>query len=130
MLFYVLLGIQVILCLMLIGLVLLQQGKGADLGAAFSGASNTVFGAGGADKFVVRLTTITALLFMVNTLILVNQFSKRIAMPVAASTGGIVSELEKSAASSMVVDGNPVEVGGDKKDVPAKVDVEPKPAAK
>ena len=48
----------------LIGLVLLQQGKGADVGAAFgSGSSGTVFGSSGGANFLTRLTTFFAVLF-------------------------------------------------------------------
>jgi len=45
-------------------LVLLQQGKGADAGATFGGGSNTLFGAGGADTFLTKATTVLAFLFM------------------------------------------------------------------
>ena len=50
--FAFLLIVQVIVCVCIIGLVMIQQGKGADMGAAFgSGAAGTVFGAGGAVLF-------------------------------------------------------------------------------
>ncbi|HXG28240.1 MAG TPA: preprotein translocase subunit SecG, partial [Nevskiales bacterium] len=53
--------IQVLLALGIIGLVLLQQGKGADMGAAFgSGASGTVFGARGSANFLSRTTAVLA----------------------------------------------------------------------
>ncbi len=51
-------------CAFLIAIVLLQQGKGADMGATFGGGSNTIFGAGGADNLLTRVTTITAFVFM------------------------------------------------------------------
>ena len=63
--------IHVIVALAIIGLVLLQQGKGADAGAAFgSGASQTVFGSGGSGNFLTRATTIAAVLFFVTSLVL------------------------------------------------------------
>ncbi len=69
MFYSTLLVIEVILALMLIGLVLIQQGKGADAGAAFgSGASGTVFGSSGAGSFLTRMTNVLAFLFMVNSL--------------------------------------------------------------
>ncbi len=69
MFYSILLVIEVILALVLIGLVLIQQGKGADAGAAFgSGASGTVFGASGAGNFLTRMTAVLAFLFMVNSL--------------------------------------------------------------
>lgn len=61
--------IHVLLALTVIGLVLLQHGKGADAGAAFgSGASATVFGARGAGSFLTRMTTLCAALFFVTSL--------------------------------------------------------------
>lgn len=65
----VLLVIHVLLALTVIGLVLLQHGKGADAGAAFgSGASATVFGARGTGSFLTRMTTLCAALFFVTSL--------------------------------------------------------------
>jgi len=64
-----LLVIHVLLCLSLIGLVLIQQGKGADAGAAFGGgASSAVFGASGAGSFLTRLTTGIAIAFFITSL--------------------------------------------------------------
>ena len=55
--------IHVVLAVVVIGLVLMQHGKGADAGAAFgSGASATVFGARGSGSFLARVTTIAATL--------------------------------------------------------------------
>ncbi len=63
--------IQVLLALGIIGLVLLQQGKGSDMGAAFgSGASGTVFGARGSANFLSRTTAVLAVLFFANSLVL------------------------------------------------------------
>lgn len=102
MTFYIYLSVHIFLCLALVGLVLLQQGRGADLGAAFSGASNTLFGASGADKLVVRMTTILAILFMISTILLVNAFAaKPQTAPVVQTTGGgIVGELEREQAQA------------------------------
>ena len=55
-----------VVCLFLIIVVLLQHGKGADIGVALgAGASNTVFGARGAGNFLTKLTTASAILFMI-----------------------------------------------------------------
>ena len=63
--------LHVMVCLVLVVVVLLQHGKGADIGAVFGGgASNTVFGSRGAGNFLTRLTTGAALLFMVTSLTL------------------------------------------------------------
>ena len=63
--------IHVVATVSLVVLVLLQQGKGADLGAAFgSGASNTVFGSVGSASFLTKLTAGLALVFFVTSLTL------------------------------------------------------------
>jgi len=56
------LGLHILIALTLIGLILLQHGKGADVGAAFgSGASSTIFGARGSASFLSRATAVLAL---------------------------------------------------------------------
>jgi preprotein translocase subunit SecG len=66
-----LLIIHVIVCLGIIGLVLIQHGKGADAGAAFgSGASGTVFGSGGSASFLTRLTALFATGFFISSMLL------------------------------------------------------------
>jgi preprotein translocase subunit SecG len=63
------LGFHVLLALMIIGLVLLQRGKGAEAGAGFgSGASGTVFGARGTSTLFSKLTAVFAALFFVTSL--------------------------------------------------------------
>jgi preprotein translocase subunit SecG len=65
------LGVHVLLAMMIIGLVLLQRGKGAEAGAGFgSGASGTVFGARGTSTLFSKLTAIFAGLFFVTSLTL------------------------------------------------------------
>lgn len=60
----ILLIIHILLAVFLIGLILLQRGKGAEVGAAFGrGASATVFGARGSASFLTKLTAIGAVLF-------------------------------------------------------------------
>ena len=63
--------VHVIVAIAIVGLVLLQQGKGADAGASFgAGASQTVFGASGSGNFLVRATTVAATMFFVTSLLL------------------------------------------------------------
>ena len=63
--------VQVFASLAIVGLVLLQRGKGADAGAGFgAGASGTVFGARGASTALSRATAIFAAIFMINSLLL------------------------------------------------------------
>jgi len=61
----------------LISMVLLQKGKGADIGAAFGGASQTVFGPRGAQSFLSKLTTAAAVIFMITSLTLAFTTAKR-----------------------------------------------------
>jgi len=62
---------HIFLCVGLIGLILIQHGKGADAGAAFgSGASATVFGSQGAASFLTRATAVLATMFFVTSLTL------------------------------------------------------------
>ena len=63
--------VHVLTCGFLIAVVLLQHGKGADIGAAFGGgASNTVFGSRGAGNFLTKLTTGSVIVFMTTSLVL------------------------------------------------------------
>ena len=67
----ILLVAHVFLALALIGFILIQHGKGADVGAAFgAGASATVFGSQGSGSFLTRTTAILATIFFVNSLVL------------------------------------------------------------
>jgi preprotein translocase subunit SecG len=62
--------IHVFVCLFLIAVVLLQSGKGAEIGAAFGGSSQTLFGSRGAASFLGKMTTVAAVIFMLTSLIL------------------------------------------------------------
>ena len=65
----ILIVIQVLAALALIGLILIQQGKGADAGASFGGgASQSVFGSAGSGNFLTRMTAILATVFFVASL--------------------------------------------------------------
>ena len=67
----IVLVIQMLVAIVMIGLILIQQGKGADMGAAFgSGSSGSLFGASGGANFMSRTTGILAAVFFVCTLTL------------------------------------------------------------
>ena len=69
--YQLLLIIHVLIAIAIIGLVLIQHGKGADIGAAFgSGASNTVFGSQGTGSFLFKLTGGLALAFFMTSVLL------------------------------------------------------------
>lgn len=75
----ILLVVYLLVSLALIGLVMIQQGKGADMGASFgAGASNTVFGSGGSGSFLTRTTAILATLFFLISLVLGSMSSNKV----------------------------------------------------
>ncbi|MDR2155643.1 MAG: preprotein translocase subunit SecG [Burkholderiaceae bacterium] len=86
--------LQILSALVMIGLILVQHGKGADMGAAFgSGASGSLFGASGSANFLSRATAVLATVFLVCTLALAYfGFSVR-----GTPSGGSTSVLERAA---------------------------------
>lgn len=76
--FDLLLIAYLVIALVLIGFVMIQHGKGADMGASFgAGASNTVFGSGGSGNFLTRTTAVLAVLFFLLSLVLGNLSADR-----------------------------------------------------
>jgi preprotein translocase subunit SecG len=76
MIFTFVLIVHVIVCLVLFGVILIQQGKGASMGAAFgTGGSQTVFGGSGAGNFLTKTTWVCAAIFFSTSLILAYQSS-------------------------------------------------------
>lgn len=69
--------LHILICIVLITIVLLQAGKGADMGAAFGGSSQTVFGSSGAGTFLGKLTATVAIIFMITSLMLTYTASHR-----------------------------------------------------
>jgi preprotein translocase subunit SecG len=88
---YVVPAIHVFACFFLIVVVLLQTGKGADMGAVFGGGSQTLFGSGGAGNFLTKLTTGTAIAFMITSLILTYGASR-------SPTSRLIEQLPVAAA--------------------------------
>jgi len=98
------LAVQLLSALAMIGLVLIQHGKGADMGASFgSGASGSLFGATGSANFLSRATAACATLFFVCTLTLTYLGSSGSAS--RANTGGSVLDSAAPAASAAPVTG-------------------------
>jgi preprotein translocase subunit SecG len=73
----VIIAIHIIVCFALILIVLLQTGKGAEMGAAFGGASQTIFGSSGPAGFLGKLTAGAAVVFMLTSLSLAYLSSHR-----------------------------------------------------
>jgi preprotein translocase subunit SecG len=93
------LAVQLLSALVMIGLVLIQHGKGADMGASFgSGASGSLFGATGSANFLSRSTAACATLFFVCTLALTYMGST--GSMTRSSTGGSVLDSAAPAASA------------------------------
>ena len=97
LLYYIVPTIHVLSCLFLIVVVLLQTGKGADMGAVFGGGSQTLFGSGGAGNFLTKLTTATAITFMVTSLILTRYGTGR------APISDLIQQLPSPAAQTETV---------------------------
>ncbi|UVT17126.1 MAG: preprotein translocase subunit SecG [Nitrospira sp.] len=70
MLYTLIVVVHVLICFLMIGAILLQSGKGAEIGAAFGGSSQTVFGSRGPANFLSKFTVIVAAVFMVTSLTL------------------------------------------------------------
>src|SRR5438093_12911182 len=66
--FTALIILHVLVAFIMVGVILLQSGKGAEIGAAFGGSSQTIFGARGASTFLGKLTAVTATIFMLTSL--------------------------------------------------------------
>src|SRR6266446_5752168 len=93
--------LHVLACLVLVLVVLLQTGKGADMGAVFGGSSSTIFGSSGAGNFLTRLTTGAAVVFMITSLTLTYGASHRV-----SST--LMPETAAPAARNAPLAGGPV----------------------
>ena len=111
---------HVLVALAIIGLVLLQHGKGADMGSGFGGgASGSLFGATGSANFLSRTTAVLATIFFILSLVLAYVATKK---PVETGGGGVMDSVQKEQA---------------RKDQPAKKDekksaeeTKPKPQGK
>jgi len=98
--FTFLLVVQILVSISIIALVMLQQGKGADMGAAFgSGASGTMFGSQGSSSFFTRATGILAAVFFINCML--------IASPLVRDSGktseSLADQIEQQAVDTRKV---------------------------
>jgi preprotein translocase subunit SecG len=98
-----------LIALMIIILVLLQRGKGADAGAAFgAGASGTVFGARGSSSFFSRATAVFATLFFASSLTLAYLSSQRSEVPTSLLEDAAIVDAEIELFDSELSDETPV----------------------
>ncbi len=85
-----LLVIHILACFTMIGVILLQSGKGAEMGAAFGGSSQTLFGSRGAATFLSKITVVAAAVFMLTALSLAVMSKER-------SVASSLQELQQSS---------------------------------
>ncbi|MBU1365922.1 MAG: preprotein translocase subunit SecG [Gammaproteobacteria bacterium] len=118
--FSLLLTVHILVAIVIIGLVLMQHGKGADMGAAFgSGASGSLFGATGSANFLSRTTGILAAVFFATSLTLAYVASSK-----PKTTGSVMQEPVQSQTASQPastagdVPVAPVDAGSRAKDIP------------
>lgn len=118
-LFSVVLTVHILVALAIIGLVLMQHGKGADMGAAFgSGASGSLFGATGSANFLSRTTGVLAAVFFATSLTLAY-----IASSTVKTSGSVMQETVQSPPVSAPENAGessktPVDAGSRAKDIP------------
>ena len=112
--------VHVVSAIGIIGLVLVQHGKGADMGAAFgSGASGSLFGSAGSANFLSRTTAVLAAVFFVTSLSLAFIASNK-----PKSTGSVMQDTVQSQPASTPAPadveraGSPVDPGSKAKDIP------------
>jgi len=111
----IVLAVQMISAVAMVGLILVQHGKGADMGAAFgSGGSGSLFGASGSANFLSRTTAVLATIFFVSTLALAY-----FGTPRAAATSGSVLDTTAVTAPASVVPAPAVPASGAAQ-IPAK----------
>lgn len=123
----ILLIVYLITSIILVGFVLIQQGKGAGMGASFgSGASNTVFGASGSGNFMTRTTGILAVIFFTLSLLLGNLSSNKISADQEFSNLALDQDNANSLYSDIPMDSYETEISEDyfeEEPVPQEVDV-------
>src|SRR5512142_3207418 len=108
--FSLLLSVHILVGLSVIGLVLIQHGKGADMGAAFgSGASGSLFGASGSANFLSRTTAVLAAVFFVTSLTLAYVASQK-----PKTTGSVMQEPVQSQPAPA-----PAQAAGEASNTPA-----------
>ncbi len=100
--FYFVLTIHLTLCFLIIALVLLQQGKGAQVGAILSGSSNTLFGAAGATTTLAKLTTWFAIAFFVTSVVLIKIYGGDSGVPRVVTAVPAGDGLEGSVLGEIV----------------------------
>lgn len=97
----VLIVVYLLVAIALVGLILVQQGKGADMGASFgAGASGTLFGSSGSGNFLTRTTAVLAIAFFILSLAIGNLSSNHVKQQDSWSDlGNSVKQVEQPVSS-------------------------------
>ena len=85
-------AVHIVVCVTLVIIILLQQGKGAEVGAVFGGSSSTVFGASGAGNVLTRVTGALAVIFFASSLYLAYASSQRASGSIFGSGSSVMSK--------------------------------------
>lgn len=90
--------VHVVTAVVLIGLVLIQHGKGADMGAAFgTGSAGSLFGSSGSANFLSRSTAVAATVFFITSLALTYLYAHQ------SQVGGVMDKIEQNKSTQQVV---------------------------
>jgi preprotein translocase subunit SecG len=101
MLYYTIATVHVLVCIILVLVVLLQSGKGADLAGAFGGgATQTAFGSRGPASFLSRMTTIAAIVFILTSIGLTALSTRKESKSILETTGTKASEPAKKTSDT------------------------------
>jgi preprotein translocase subunit SecG len=85
-------AVHIVVCITMVIIVLLQQGKGADVGAVFGGSSSTLFGASGAGNFLTKITWACAVLFFSTSIFLAYASTRRVTGSIFEGRGVVPSQ--------------------------------------
>ncbi len=105
--------VHVVVCLFLVGIVLLQHGKGADIGATFGGSSQSLFGTEGPLPLLNKITTAAAIIFMLTSVTLAYISSQN-------STTSVMSDISVSKPAAQVEVAKPLATEDKVMDKPAE----------
>lgn len=101
--FSIVVVVHIVLCLSLMGLVLVQQGKGADAGAIMGGGADGLMGAGGATDVISKTTTALAIGFMITSIVLVKFYDQAVvtrSSGEASLSGSVMSDVAAPVVES------------------------------
>ncbi len=114
----ILLVVHLVMAVTIVVLVLLQQGKGSDMGAAFGGGSSqSLFGARGSANFLSRLTSVLVTLFFITSLVLAYLYTRQ--GEATSLVSGSVFEQTETRDASEIPDTEGMEEATGESDVPA-----------